>query len=75
MDDILGKYGVIKGPNDMLDEETKRLFIGIKTHRFGFDGLVRDKELARRRFKDKAILEKPTLEDIMLYTLRGEKHV
>ncbi|SPF48390.1 ABC-type multidrug transport system, ATPase component [Candidatus Desulfosporosinus infrequens] len=73
-DDILEKYGIVKGANDMLDEETKSLFIGIKTNKFGFEGLVRDKEKAHRYFKERAIVEKPTLEDIMLYTMRGEKH-
>ncbi|MDR3585120.1 MAG: sodium ABC transporter ATP-binding protein, partial [Desulfosporosinus sp.] len=73
-DDILEKYGIVKGANDMLDEETKSLFIGIKTNKFGFEGLVRDKEKAHRHFKERAIVEKPTLEDIMLYTMRGEKH-
>ncbi|EHQ91162.1 ABC transporter ATP-binding protein [Desulfosporosinus youngiae] len=74
-DDILEKYGVIKGACDLLDEESKKLFVGIKTNKFGFEGLVRDKEKAIRRFKGLAVLEKPSLEDIMLYTVRGEHHV
>ena len=74
-DDLLEKYGVIKGSNDLLDEETKSLFVGVKTNKFGFEGLVRDKEKARRRFKERAIIEKPSLEDIMLYTVRGEQNV
>ena len=74
-DDILEKYGVIKGSSDLLDEETKSLFIGIKANKFGFEGLVRDREKAIFRFKERAIVEKPTLEDIILYTVRGEQHV
>ena len=58
----------------MLDEETKRLFVGIKANQFGFEGLVRDKEKVQSHFKERAIIEKPTLEDIMLYTVRGEQH-
>jgi ABC-2 type transport system ATP-binding protein len=73
-DDILEKYAVVKGANDMLDAETKNLFVGIKTNKFGFEGLVRDKEKAHRHFKERAIIEKPTLEDIMLYTVKGEQH-
>ena len=73
-DDILEKYGVVKGSNDLLNEESKRLFVGVKTNQFGFEGLVRDKEKAHRHFKERAIIEKPTLEDIMLYTVRGEQH-
>ncbi|EGW41652.1 ABC transporter ATP-binding protein [Desulfosporosinus sp. OT] len=73
-DDILDKYGIVKGANDVLDEETKSQFVSIKTNQFGFEGLVRDKERALRYFKERAIVEKPTLEDIMLYTVRGEQH-
>ena len=73
-DDILEKYGVVKGASDMLDAETKSLFVGIKTNKFGFEGLVRDKEKAHRHFKERAIIEKPTLEDIMIYTVKGEQH-
>ena len=73
-DDILEKYAVVKGANDMLDAETNNLFVGIKTNQFGFEGLVRDKEKAHRHFKERAIIEKPTLEDIMLYTVKGEQH-
>lgn len=73
-DDILEKYGVIKGSNDMLDEETKSLFVGIKINQFGFEGLVQDRDKAIRHFRERAIIEKPTLEDIMLYTVRGEQH-
>lgn len=73
-DDILEKYGVVKGANDLLDEKTRHLFVGVKKNQFGFEGLVQDKEKAYHHFKARAIIEKPTLEDIMLYTVRGEKH-
>ncbi|MDP4161218.1 MAG: ABC transporter ATP-binding protein [Bacillota bacterium] len=74
-DDILEKYGIIKGSNDLFDEESRSLFVGIKTNKFGFEGLVRDRERAQRCYKERAIVERPTLEDIMLYTVRGEQHV
>lgn len=72
-DDLLDKYGLVKGPNHLLNEETKPLFVGIKTNKFGFEGLVREKENAHRIFKEQAIIEKPSLEDIMLYTVKGEQ--
>jgi len=72
-DDILEKYGVVKGATNLLDEETRRLFVGVKKNQFGFEGLVQDKEKAYHHFKERAIIEKPTLEDIMLYTVRGEQ--
>jgi len=74
-DDLLDKYGIVKGANNLLNEETKPLFVGIKTNKFGFEGLVRDNKEAHRLFNERAIIEKPSLEDIMLYTVKGEQHV
>lgn len=73
-DDILEQYGVVKGDKNLLDREAEKLFVGLKTNQFGFEGLVADKSLARRTFQERALVEKPTLEDIMLYTVRGENH-
>ncbi len=72
-DDLLDQHGLVKGANTLLNEETRRLFVGIKSNQFGFEGLVRDNEKARRLFKERAIIEKPSLEDIMLYTVKGEQ--
>ncbi len=73
-DDILEKYGMVKGASDLLNEKTKSLFLGIKTHNYGFEGLVKDKEMARHFFNERAIVEKPTLEDLLIYTARGVQH-
>lgn len=51
------------------------MFIGLKENAFGFEGLVRDRKKAKRLFPDNFIIEKPTLEDIMLYHIRREKNV
>ena len=73
-DDILEKYGVVKGASALLNEETKSLFLGIKIHNYGFEGLVKDKEMARHFFNERAVVEKPTLEDLLIYTARGVQH-
>lgn len=71
-DDILDNYGIVKGAQELLTPETKRLFVGLKTNSFGFEGLIRDKRSLAQSFKERVVLEKPTLEDIMLYTVKGE---
>jgi ABC-type multidrug transport system, ATPase component len=74
-DDILEKYGVVKGAKELLNEEAKSLFLGIKTQKYGFEGLVKDKEMAHNFFNERAVIEKPTLEDLLIYTARGVQHV
>jgi ABC-2 type transport system ATP-binding protein len=71
-DEIMENYGLVKGPAELLDADTRKHFIGIKETRFGFEGLVSDKYNAKRVFGDKIIIEKPALDDIMVYISRGE---
>jgi ABC-2 type transport system ATP-binding protein len=71
-DDILDNYGIVKGGTDLLNEYTQKAFIGIRKNNFGFEGLVDDRDKARNLFKDNIVIDKPSLEDIMLYTVRGE---
>ena len=70
-DDILDNYGIVKGGTDLLNEYTQKAFIGIRKNNFGFEGLVDDRDKARNLFKDNIVIDKPSLEDIMLYTVRG----
>jgi ABC-2 type transport system ATP-binding protein len=73
-DDILDNYAVVKGGRELLNKSILNEFIGLRENRFGFEGLVTNREKVRRIFKDKALIEKPTLEDIMLYSVRREQH-
>lgn len=66
-DDILEQYGLARGAKESLNPETRQLFINIKENQFGFQGLVMDKEKTRRLLKDTFIIEKPSLEDIILH--------
>jgi len=71
-DDILENYGLVKGPNELINDDKKDVFIGLRKYGFGFEALVKDKRQARKVFGDKILVEKPTLEDIMVYyTRRG----
>ncbi|NLC67812.1 MAG: ABC transporter ATP-binding protein [Clostridiaceae bacterium] len=73
-DEILDNYGMVKGPTELLDAYTRKHFIGVKESSFGFEGLVSDKRNARKVFGDKVIIEKPTLDDIMVYISRRESN-
>ncbi len=71
-DDIMEKYSLVKGGLDFLNEETKKYFIGINKNSFGFQGLTSSPNVIREiSKKDDIILERPTLEDIMVYTVGG----
>ena len=73
-DEILESYCLVKGSTELLTAEARRIFVGLRTSRFGFEGLVRDNKQARVTFGDSAVLERPSLEEILLYTVRGDSN-
>ena len=69
-DSLLDTYGIVKGPRELLAGEKNSLFIGTKENQFGFEGLVKDRIKARDLLGGKAVIEKPSLEDLIYYILR-----
>ncbi|MBS4537480.1 ABC transporter ATP-binding protein [Clostridium sp. D2Q-11] len=74
-DDIIENYGLIKGSNDLLNNEVRKEFIGLKESKFGFEGLIKDKYKIKKLFNDDVIVERPSLEEIMLYFTRRSINV
>lgn len=74
-DDILEIYGLVKGKKELLDENIKNNFIGIRENKYGFEGLTNDKTKIRRLFKDSVIIEKPTLDEVMVFHTRRDFNV
>lgn len=71
-DKILDNYAIVKGSNELVNDDIKKEFIGFRENRFGFEALVKDKVKIKKIYKDSVLIEKPTLEDIMIYHTRGE---
>lgn len=74
-DDILERYAVVKGPLSLLDKDIRKEFAGIRETQSGFSGLAFDKKRADMLFKGSCRIEKASLEDIMVYTVRGDVRV
>lgn len=70
-DQIVESYGLVKGGKELLDNATRGEFVSIKETSFGFEALTKDISKARKIFKDRANIERASLEDIMIYTVRG----
>ncbi|MBX4258597.1 ABC transporter ATP-binding protein [Clostridium estertheticum] len=70
-DEIIENYGMVKGSKELLDNDIRREFVSIKESSFGFEALTKDITKAREIFKGRGIIEKASLEDIMVYTVRG----
>ena len=53
-----------------MDSETRKEFIGLRETKVGFEGLTDNLDNVKRIFGDKVLIEKATLEDIMVYSVR-----
>lgn len=72
-DSILENYSIVKGDKGILDKDIRDKFIGINENSFGFEGLTNNAEDIRKLLKDKVLIERASLDDIMVYTVRGNE--
>lgn len=73
-DDIMETYSIVKGDTSILDSSARKDFVGINKNSFGFEALTNDTKKIRNLFNDKVLIEKASLEDIMVYIVRGCKN-
>ncbi|MDF2503370.1 MULTISPECIES: ABC transporter ATP-binding protein [Clostridium] len=72
-DSILENYSIVKGDKGILDKNIRDKFIGINENSFGFEGLTNNTEDIRKLLRDKVLIERASLDDIMVYTVRGNE--
>ncbi|MBP3038198.1 ABC transporter ATP-binding protein [Bacillaceae bacterium Marseille-Q3522] len=65
------EYALVKGDTSLLDRDTEQEFIAIRKSNHGFAALTANKQRTEKIFGNTVMLEKPTLEEIMLYTKKG----
>lgn len=70
-DSILERYAVVKGGKELLNNDLEKKLVGTRQNSFGFEGLTDNIEEFRRLYGDKLLVERPSLEDIMVYTVKG----
>lgn len=73
--DVEENYGLVKGPLNLLDRDTEKLFVHVDRTSSGFEALTSDVRKTEDVFGGSALVEKASLEDIMYYSKRSEAHV
>ncbi|MDL4841095.1 ABC transporter ATP-binding protein [Aquibacillus rhizosphaerae] len=71
MADIQEYFHIIKGRSDMLDQDMRSLFLGVRETAQGFTALLEGDSSLFDEFKNDVIIEKATLEDIMYFKTKG----
>lgn len=74
-DELIEEYCVVKGDKEILDTENREILIGLKSNDYGFEALAKRADV-QNYFGGSLLIEKPTLEDIMLFfTKRSGEYV
>ena len=66
---------LVKGGLDLLDDTVRQSFLSLRVTPYGFEGLALDGAAARRRFQGDALVERASLEDIVVLIGRSKAHV
>lgn len=69
--DVLDNYKIIKGSLEDLDFIDKNLIWGLRKNKYGFEGMIMDINKLDKSILKKLVIERPTLEDIMVNVNRG----
>lgn len=72
-DDLIYKYGLVKCSEQQFEQLDQTHVIGFEKGAFSVQALVNDKQAMQQAYPELTI-DAPTIEDIMLYYVRGEKN-
>lgn len=73
-DTLQETLGLVKGGKSQLTSEVKQRLIGLREGSFGFEGLTTDRKQMQALLGEQGVIERPTLEEIMVYLVRGKKN-
>ena len=71
-DELLEEYGIVKCSKAEFEKINKKDYVKYKVNRYEYDVLVENKSEFKRKY-DFNVIDRPTLEDIMLIYIKGEK--
>jgi ABC-2 type transport system ATP-binding protein len=66
MDDVLERFKVVRGPVSLLSDDLKASFVNVRETEAGFIGLTEQGEIARALPKEAVLIERASLEEIMV---------
>ncbi len=71
-DELLENYGIVKCSEEQFKKIDKKDYIKYKKNRYEYDVLIENKYEFKKNY-DISVVDKPSLEDIMLIYIKGEK--
>ena len=71
-DELLEKYGIVKCSKAEFEKIDKKDYLKFKKNRYDYEILVENKLEFKRKY-DIQTIDKPTIEDVMIIYIKGEK--
>lgn len=71
-DELLENFGIVKCNTEQFKKIDKKDYIKYKKNRYEYDVLIEDKYEFKKNY-DISVIDKPSIEDIMLIYIKGEK--
>ena len=69
--DLLENYGIVKCNEQEFQSLEKKDYISYRKDKYSYQVLVSDKDIVKKKYKF-AVIDKPSIEDIMLLYVKGE---
>ncbi|GAB3044359.1 ABC transporter ATP-binding protein [Virgibacillus ainsalahensis] len=66
---IMEEHYIVRGAKDLLDGDIRKLFLQVRETPVGFEGLTNQGENVRLLMGEHVVMERASLEDIMVYTV------
>lgn len=67
MEEIREQYHLVKGKTHVLDEDTRKLFLGLRENAHGFTALYQGEATLFNDLSDDLVIEQATLEDLLYF--------
>lgn len=71
-DDIMDNYGILKCSIDEFSKISKEDIITYKKNKYDYNVLIKDKDKMKKKYKN-FIIDKITIEDLMILMIKGDK--
>ena len=66
-DEIRDTWAIVRGGRELAERKDRSLFLGVRESDYGFEGLTRDIPAVRTAFPSGVVIEKASIEDIMVF--------
>lgn len=72
-DELLEKYGIAKCTENEFNSIATCDFVKYRKNKYDYELLVEDKNIFSKKYSNVTVIDKPSIEDIMLIYIKGEK--